>query len=666
MQSARAQGESLAMAASVLYVDDDRNLCQIVAKALTGEGYSVRTCHDGEEALAVLAEYAPDLLLIDLMLPRRDGFQVLAELRGRDDAMRDLPTVVLTAASPTPQYAQRARELEAIELLAKPVPLERLVEVVGRAIRTSKAPAQAETPRETPARRRGASGSFDRVSFPALLHHLHGMRASGALHLAHEKKRKWVQLREGYPVAVRSNLVRETLGRHLLRTGAISREVLDESRREAEQRSKRHGEILVAMQALSEEQVAQALREQADEKFFEIFSWPGGSFRFERGGRVQRANALAMGRSPANLILEGVRTRFPLERVDAYLERHARRYLAHGENPFYRFQDLHVDPGDEELLRRVDGTQALDAFRGEDERLRRTVYALLAAGLLELRAAPAAASPKREPHGASLPVPPGAHPVQERVAADGSHDRRRDDPRQAELMELADQLRAREPHEVLGVERDADEGEVRAAYERLAARAHPDRFTDGSRALRALAGDVFGRVREAYEFLIDPRRRTIQEIENKKQERAERERQRSERAFRAEVECRKGEEAIVARSYETALAHFGKALELFPDEGDYHAHYGYTLHLCHPGDAAIVAEAMEHVKRGLKLASHREKPYLYLGRLHKAVGRADDAERMFVRAAQIDPECLEALRELRLIQMRREKSKGLIGRIFRR
>jgi hypothetical protein len=80
----------------------------------------------------------------------------------------------------------------------------------------------------------------------------------------------------------------------------------------------------------------------------------------------------------------------------------------------------------------------------------------------------------------------------------------------------------------------------------------------------------------------------------------------------------------------------------------------------------MVAEAMEHVKRGLKLASHREKPYLYLGRLHKAVGQAVQAEKMFMRAVQIEPECLEAIRELRLIQMRREKSKGLFGRLLKR
>jgi hypothetical protein len=55
-----------------------------------------------------------------------------------------------------------------------------------------------------------------------------------------------------------------------------------------------------------------------------------------------------------------------------------------------------------------------------------------------------------------------------------------------------------------------------------------------------------------------------------------------------------------------------------------------------------------------------------MGRLYKAIGRADVAEKMFTRAVQIHPECVEALRELRLINMRREKSKGLIGRLLRR
>ena len=647
------------MSASVLYVDDDRNLCQIVAKAIAGEGYSVRTCHDGAAALAIVEEQLPDLMLLDLKLPHRDGLQVLAELRKSDGEMRNLPVVVLTGAAPTPACAQRVNELNAIDLLTKPVSLEKLLDVVACAVAGAKREVPAQPSGEA-ARKRGGSGNLERVAFPALLHHLHGLRATGTLQLECEKKRKWIELRDGYPVSVRSNLMRETLSSRLRKSGRVSREVLEASRREAEKNGVRHGEILVAMHALSEEQVTDALREQADEKLFEIFSWPNGTFRFERGAKLERSNALGLGRSPASLILLGVHGRFPLERIDGYFSSHAGRYLAHGESPFYRFQDMSVDARDTAFLRGIDGSRKLGEFRGEDERLRRTIYGLIAAGMLELRASAAAPAPRPVAAHAI------AHPVSEHVTQHPGRDHRLDDPRHAELMALADQLRANDAYEVLGVARGASEGEVKAAYERLAAQAHPDRFRDGSQALRALAEEVFGRVRAAYDSLNDPREKQIQAITSKKLERKEQERQKSERAFSAEVERRKGETALVARSYEAALAHFGKALELYPDEGDHHAYYGYVLHLCHPGDAAMAAEAMEHVKRGIKLASHREKPYLFLGRLNKAVGRVDLAEKMFVRAVQIEPNCLEAIRELRLIQMRREKSKGLIGRLFGR
>ena len=80
----------------------------------------------------------------------------------------------------------------------------------------------------------------------------------------------------------------------------------------------------------------------------------------------------------------------------------------------------------------------------------------------------------------------------------------------------------------------------------------------------------------------------------------------------------------------------------------------------------MVQEAMEHVQRGIKLAGHREKSYLFMGRLYKAIGRPGTAEKMFARAVQIQPQSVEALRELRLISMRRGKNKGLIRRLLRR
>ena len=659
------------MASSVLYVDDDRNLCQIVAKALVGEGYSVRTCHDGEEALAVLREAPPDLLLLDLMLPRRDGFEVLGEIRASSSPLADLPVVLLSGASTTPAYAARANELRALDLLAKPVPLEDLLDVVGRTVSHTKRPRAARTSSSAPAQRRGASGNFERISFPAVLHHLHGMRASGVLHMVVAKKRKWLQLRDGYPVGIRSNLLRETLGQQLLKSRRIDRSMLEDSRRIAKQRKMRQGEALVAMDILSEEQVSVALREQADEKFFEIFSWTSGSFRFERGATLERANALGLGRSPATLIFEGVSTRFPLERIDRYLKGHSAKFLGPAENPFYRFQDLPLDGEDGDFLRGIDGTRTVGELARCEEGTRRAIYALLAAGLLEFRdeaGQGAAGKPATSTGGA--PASAGGR-LEERVTpATRAPDRRADDPRHAELMRLADRLQSESPDQVFGVSPDADEAEVKQAWESLSAEAHPDRFQDGSQALRSLARDVFAQLRDAYDQLTDPRQRQLADWERQKRERererADAEREVHERAFQAVVQAREGEEALKARAYEKALLHFGKALELYPEEGDYHADYGYALHLCNPEDTTMVAEAMEHVRRGLKIASHREKPYLYCGRLLKAVGRAEDAEKMFLRAVQLEPECVEAIRELRLIQMRREKSKGFLSKLFRR
>jgi curved DNA-binding protein CbpA len=236
----------------------------------------------------------------------------------------------------------------------------------------------------------------------------------------------------------------------------------------------------------------------------------------------------------------------------------------------------------------------------------------------------------------------------------------------AELTALAERLRGQDHFEALGVDADPDEETLRASYERLSAQVHPDRTSGSSRAVRSLAAEVANRVTEAFEVLSDPRRRTEYVLARRKAEREAAEKAEGRQVLDAEIEYQHGETALRQRDYPSALRHFGKALELYPDEGEYHAHYGWTLHLCHQGDPNMLQEAIEHVRRGIKLASRSEKSYLYLGRLCKARGSSSAAEKMFTRAVQIEPNCIEALSELRLINMRREKKKGLVRRLLRR
>jgi curved DNA-binding protein CbpA len=240
------------------------------------------------------------------------------------------------------------------------------------------------------------------------------------------------------------------------------------------------------------------------------------------------------------------------------------------------------------------------------------------------------------------------------------------DAQRAELAARAKQLRTQSYFEMLGVMDTSGSDEIELAYETIAKAFHPDRFNSASGAVRQLADEVFQMLSTARATLVDTKGRLEYESARRRGRRKTKEESAGERSANAETQFQVGESKLRARDYEGALVCFGKAMELNSEEGEYYAHYGWCLHLCHPDDALMVEEAIEHVRRGVRLAPDREKPYLFLGRLYKVVGRAVAAEKMFTRAVQIQSNCVEAMRELRLINLRREKSRGIIKKIFRK
>jgi CheY-like chemotaxis protein len=83
---------------SILIAEDDRFLRRACETKLKQAGFDVRVAVDGEEALTFAREKAPDLLLLDLLMPRRDGLSVLAALRG-DPATSGIPVVIMSNSS---------------------------------------------------------------------------------------------------------------------------------------------------------------------------------------------------------------------------------------------------------------------------------------------------------------------------------------------------------------------------------------------------------------------------------------------------------------------------------------------------------------------------------------------------------------------------------------
>lgn len=81
----------------ILVVDDDKNICELLRLYLEKEGYSVILSHDGEEAIVKFNALNPDMVLLDIMLPSLDGWQVCREIRKKSN----VPIIMLTAKGET-------------------------------------------------------------------------------------------------------------------------------------------------------------------------------------------------------------------------------------------------------------------------------------------------------------------------------------------------------------------------------------------------------------------------------------------------------------------------------------------------------------------------------------------------------------------------------------
>ncbi|SEN85895.1 response regulator transcription factor [Palleronia pelagia] len=112
----------------VLLIEDEPNIIEAVRFILSRDGWRVSTHADGADAVDAVRARAPDLVILDVMLPDRSGYDILADLRA-DESMRELPVLVLTARG---QQKDRdlALRLGATEFMVKPFSNQALLEAV--------------------------------------------------------------------------------------------------------------------------------------------------------------------------------------------------------------------------------------------------------------------------------------------------------------------------------------------------------------------------------------------------------------------------------------------------------------------------------------------------------------------------------------------------------
>ena len=124
----------------ILLVDDEPRVREVVAAYLLRDGYRVQTAADGDSAIRYLAEFKPDLVVLDLMLPMVSGFDVLREIRRNGD----LPVILLTARAEEVDRVS-GLELGADDYVVKPFSPRELVARVRSVLRRS-APKASNSP----------------------------------------------------------------------------------------------------------------------------------------------------------------------------------------------------------------------------------------------------------------------------------------------------------------------------------------------------------------------------------------------------------------------------------------------------------------------------------------------------------------------------------------
>lgn len=115
----------------IFVVDDDPDLVMMIASMLVSSGYAVNRAYDGVECMEKVRSISPDLILLDVMMPRKDGYQVCKELKA-DEELRCIPVILLTAVVdhiPTTTFSHRdGMENEAEDFIDKPFRPEELLQ----------------------------------------------------------------------------------------------------------------------------------------------------------------------------------------------------------------------------------------------------------------------------------------------------------------------------------------------------------------------------------------------------------------------------------------------------------------------------------------------------------------------------------------------------------
>jgi len=651
------------MSARILIAEDNDQVAAAVEALLARRGMAVERARDGVEALGRIAKSPPDLLLLDLRLPRLHGVELLKKLRQSPRTSR-LPVVVITGAYRGEEYARAARALGVAAYLEKPFKAGELLAALQQAL-----PAPAAAPAET------------------VDHHLRQAftsRLTGRLILRDGSNEYSLTFISGTPVFVRPGFAYRDFGDWLHRRGYLTAE---EYAYYSGPGQLRH-DLPVQMGCIAYPDLLEEKLSYLSAELVEAFGLPAMSAEVHTFTPPPGLQLLTV--NVPQIFYQGYHKHLRPEAREQLLAEEGPRYVALASDYFRHVNFLSLSADERLLLPRLDGTRPLaECLQGAGDLvpLALTLKNLGMLNFAEAPLAPAAAPefPLRalfnaaeetdveiapeaplesfadlvEPAEATLevsavpsPVPPTA------AAAEG-------DELAAKVRRTHTDLQGKNYYEIFKMT------QAKFSFDRLKERYFAITREFGPDVLMQLAGqdaalveEILGTVADAYNTLSDVvRKENYDQLLGSDRVGLG---QKGDDRFQAEVQSQSGKVFLEMEEWDNAERALQDACNIDPNSGDYLAHLAWAIYR-NPRNAASRA-MQEKARQLLNRALTMERTaagFAFKGWMLLEAGQDALAEGEFNKALKLDARLLSVRKGLRAIQEKREQEKrGLFRRMF--
>lgn len=360
------------MSQRILIAEDNPHICTALSALLQRRGFAPETVTDGVAALTRIVSSPPDLLLLDLKLPRLHGVDLLKKLRA-SLRTRDLPVIVMSGVYKGDKHAQAVRSLGVSHYLEKPFKPEALLAALEAMLPAAVKPAP-------PSVSDGSSGPL--LAFDQLLIQAWRRRFTGRCELTTATGKHLLIFCDGLPVAVRPGFVCRDLGEYLSQRKLVTEEECRYYRSGGEGRA----EAFVRMGCFDDIVLAREQFGWLADELTAGFGLPPGQVK------LQPLPPLSDWRPPgvgmAQIIYHGFHRHGSAAARQELRHRFSAEYVAFAPAYFRHINFLDLNEAEQSFIARVDGNRRLNECLGEGDKLLPLLQTLVALQMLNFAPSP--------------------------------------------------------------------------------------------------------------------------------------------------------------------------------------------------------------------------------------------------------------------------------------